>query len=105
MAVRVNRKIVPSEPIGPERVVSGSHCCSREEYRPMPDIQVAFGHSVRRWRKKRKMSQEALADAAGLHATFIGRCERGKQNSSLQTIRKLARALRVKPGDLFKGIR
>ena len=70
-----------------------------------PDIQMSFGRSVRKLRKKKRLSQEALGDLAGLHATFIGRLERGSQNVSLKTIQKLARALKVKPGDLFRGIR
>jgi len=36
---------------------------------------------------------------------YLGRIERGGQNISLANIEKLARGLRVKPGDLFKGIR
>jgi len=54
---------------------------------------------------KRKLSQEKLAELSGMHVTYLGRIERGGQNISLANIEKLARGLRVKPGDLFKGIR
>jgi transcriptional regulator with XRE-family HTH domain len=63
---------------------------------------MSFGKAVRRLRKKRRLSQEALADLASLHATFIGRIERGVQNVSLKTVQKLAKALKVKPDKLFR---
>jgi transcriptional regulator with XRE-family HTH domain len=69
-----------------------------------PNIHVQFGNSVRRLRRLRKISQETLADLAGLHATYIGRIERGRQNISLTNIGKIARALKVKPRELFRGV-
>jgi len=68
-------------------------------------IQSQFGKNIRRLRHGRKLSQEELADLAGVHVTYLGRIERGGQNISLSNIEKLARALRVKPAVLFKGIR
>jgi transcriptional regulator with XRE-family HTH domain len=70
----------------------------------MPNIQVQFGNSVRRLRLQLKVSQETLADLAGLHATYVGRIERGRQNISLRNIGKIARALKVKPRELFRGV-
>jgi len=81
-----------------------SYGVKNENVRRMPHIQTQFGKSVRRLRVKRDLSQEALADLAGLHATYIGRIERGRQNISLTNIGKIARALKVKPGELFKGV-
>ena len=68
------------------------------------NIQVQFGKAVRRLRQRRKLSQEKLAELAGLHATYIGRIERGRQNISLANIGKIARALKVKPRELFKSV-
>ena len=65
---------------------------------------ILFGKNVKRLRLKRKLSQERLAELAGLHSNYIGRVERGQQTASVVYIVKLARALRVKPGDLFKGV-
>jgi len=72
--------------------------------RRMPNIQVQFGKSVRRLRLQRRLSQETLAELAGLHATYVGRIERGRQNISLANIGKIARALRVKPRELFRNV-
>jgi transcriptional regulator with XRE-family HTH domain len=71
----------------------------------MPNINVQFGKAVRRRRKKLDWSQEKLAEHAGLHWTYIGRIERGKQNISLANVGKIARALRTTPEKLLKGVR
>jgi len=68
-------------------------------------ILIVFGKSVRKLRKKKKLSQEKLAELCHLHTNYIGRIERGEQNISLINIEKLARGLRSRPGDLFRGIR
>jgi transcriptional regulator with XRE-family HTH domain len=44
------------------------------------------------------LSQEQLADAAGVHVTHLGGVERGVRNPNYATIVKLARALRTTPG-------
>ena len=66
---------------------------------------MQFGKAIRRLRLKAKFSQEKLAELAGLHVSYIGRIERGGQNVSLDNIRKLAHAFKVKPAVLFKSIR
>jgi transcriptional regulator with XRE-family HTH domain len=42
-----------------------------------------------------------LAERAGLHRNYVGGVERGERNVALENIVKLAKALSVKPGDLF----
>jgi transcriptional regulator with XRE-family HTH domain len=71
----------------------------------LQDLNVQFGKAVRRWRKKRGISQERLAELCDLHGTYLGRVERGTQNISLKNIGKIARALKVKLRDLFKDVR
>lgn len=60
-----------------------------------PRILRGFGNKVRQERIKRGLSQEALADLAGLHRTYIGMIERAEKNITLLNIDKIARALKV----------
>ncbi|MEJ0072485.1 MAG: helix-turn-helix transcriptional regulator [Candidatus Saccharibacteria bacterium] len=69
------------------------------------DIRKTFGKTIRQMRTKEGYSQEAFADAAGLHRTYIGAIERGEQNVSLDNIQKLAQALRVNPAVFFKDFK
>jgi transcriptional regulator with XRE-family HTH domain len=64
-------------------------------------VQQAFGRTVRRRREALGISQEELADRAGLHRTYIGDVERGERNIALVNIVKLAKALGVRSGALF----
>jgi transcriptional regulator with XRE-family HTH domain len=68
------------------------------------DSKVQFGERVRNLRKKRGWSQEELADACGLHRTYIGAVERGERNISLLNIVAFAHALGVKPANLLECI-
>lgn len=60
-----------------------------------------FGNKVRSVRGASGLSQEQLADLAGLHRTYIGGVERGERNISLANIYALADALGVGPRDLL----
>jgi transcriptional regulator with XRE-family HTH domain len=64
-----------------------------------------FGANVRQVRHKRGLSQEALGHACGLHPTEVSRLERAVREPRLSTIVRLARALKVKPADLLRGVR
>lgn len=61
----------------------------------------AFGRRVRALRLEAGISQEALAERAGLHRTYVSSVERGQRNVGLDNIRKLAAALGVSPAQLF----
>lgn len=63
--------------------------------------QVLAGN-IRVLRKDRGLSQEALADRAGLHRTFVGSVERAERNISIDNIEKLAAALDVAVQQLLK---
>jgi transcriptional regulator with XRE-family HTH domain len=56
-------------------------------------LQRRFGRVVRARREAAGLSQEALADRAALHRTYISLLERGQRNPSLEVICAVARAL------------
>jgi len=66
------------------------------------DIRARFGRAVRKRRQELGLSQEELADRAGIHRTYVGDVERGERNIALQNIEKLAKALDVPISTLFK---
>jgi transcriptional regulator with XRE-family HTH domain len=62
-----------------------------------------FAENVRRRRKELELSQEQLADLAGVHRTYIGMLERGEKNVTIYNIEKIARALGVEASQLIQG--
>ena len=67
------------------------------------DILSRFGSAVRQKRLALGISQEELADRAGVHRTYVGMIERGEKNVTLLNIQKFAFALGVTISDLLKG--
>jgi transcriptional regulator with XRE-family HTH domain len=65
------------------------------------NILISFGDKVRLKRKDLGLSQEELADKAGLHRTYIGMIERAEKNITLTNIEKIAKALGVETKTLF----
>lgn len=55
----------------------------------------AFARNLRALREARGLSQEALADKAGLDRTYVSSCERGERNVTLATLERLVGALEV----------
>jgi transcriptional regulator with XRE-family HTH domain len=67
------------------------------------DIRRQLGRNVQRLRADKGWSQEAFADEAGLHPTYVSGIERGVRNPTITIIAKLASALGVQPGELFRS--
>jgi transcriptional regulator with XRE-family HTH domain len=66
-------------------------------------LRRKFADNLRKVRLEKGLSQEALADLAGLHRTYIGSVERGERNISIDNIERLAEALGCRVTDLLKG--
>ena len=65
------------------------------------DIKLLVGKRVKELRNNLGISQEELADLAGLDRTYITSVECGKRNISIVNIEKLAKALKVTLADFF----
>lgn len=63
-----------------------------------------FGERIRALRQERGLSQERLAELAGMHRTYLSSLERGERNVGLDNIYAIAEALGVPPADLFESI-
>ncbi len=60
--------------------------------------------NLRRLRAKRGLSQEALADRAGIHRTYVGSVERAERNISIDNVCRLAGALGVDVRELLAPV-
>ena len=65
------------------------------------DIKLSVGKRVKELRNKLGISQEELADLAGLDRTYVTSVECGRRNISIVNIEKLARALKVSLAEFF----
>ena len=60
-----------------------------------------FSVNVKRYRKEKNISQEKLAELAGLHRTYISALERERRNISIDNIQRIAEALEIEASLLF----
>ncbi|HEY0179789.1 MAG TPA: helix-turn-helix transcriptional regulator [Dokdonella sp.] len=59
------------------------------------ELQVRLGYVIRRHRESQQYSQEGFADTIGVHRTYYGDIERGKQNPSLWNLQRVALGLKL----------
>jgi transcriptional regulator with XRE-family HTH domain len=64
---------------------------------------IRFGKRVRSLRERAGLSQEQLAEKAGIHRTYLGGVERGERNLGLKNVYRIAEALGVSVAELFTG--
>ena len=64
-------------------------------------LRLLFSKNIKARRRELGWSQEALADAASLHRTYIGSVERCERNISIDNIERIAEALEVSPSLLI----
>jgi XRE family transcriptional regulator, regulator of sulfur utilization len=71
---------------------------------PPPDEQLrALGQTIRRIRRERDLSQEAVADAAGVHLNQVGRLERGTADVYTSTMLRVVAGLGVSLSEVARA--
>ena len=66
------------------------------------DIREVFARNLRNLRREKGMSQEALADEAGVDRTYISALERSAYSASITMVEKLAKVLGVEASVLLE---
>ena len=66
------------------------------------DLREIMAMNLRRKRHERHMTQEELAERAGLSTRYVGAIERGDVSASVTVLGQIAEALGVEPGDLLR---
>ena len=61
-----------------------------------------FAENLRKARLAKKLSQEALAELAGIHRTYVGSVERAERNVSIDNMERLSSAVSVSLSELLK---
>ena len=67
-------------------------------------VLAALGENVRHRREARKLTQEKLAEGAGLDPTYISGIERGLRNPGIKNVVRLAKALGITTAKLVDGL-
>lgn len=65
-------------------------------------LKKGLAQAIRMLRRRRRLSQEKLAAAAGIHRTYMSAIERGKANVSLQVAVRLAESLGTSLSELIR---
>ena len=69
-----------------------------------PSLHAATGAVILRERRKRRLTQQALADHAGLQRSYIVGVEAGKRSASLAVIFALAQAMGMSAAEIVRKI-
>lgn len=64
-------------------------------------IARSVGKRLRIIRRKKRLTQEEVAEKIRMHVSTLGRIERGESNPPVHTIEKIAKTLRIKVSELF----
>ncbi len=68
------------------------------------DIHAVLGERIREERKRSGLTMEKLAELSGISTSFLAYIETKRKKASLETIEKIAAALRLPVADLFKSM-
>jgi transcriptional regulator with XRE-family HTH domain len=66
------------------------------------DVRERVGLNLQRLRREKGLSQEELADFAGIHQTYLSGVERGKRNPTVSVLQRIAEALGTDIEDLVQ---
>ena len=67
-----------------------------------PSARRIFAENLRKARQARRLSQEALAELANLHRTYVGSIERAERNVSIDNMERLAAAVGISLLELLR---
>lgn len=67
------------------------------------DLQK-FGKKLKTLRLDKELTQLELAEILDMSPNFIGMIERGERNTTVENVFKIARALNIKPSNLFENL-
>jgi len=67
------------------------------------DLKEVMARNLRRIRHDENLTQEELADRAGLSMRYVGAIERGDVSASVTVLGQIAEALGIEPGELLKN--
>jgi transcriptional regulator with XRE-family HTH domain len=74
---------------------------NRAQVQPTAGPKWAFGRALREFREQKGLSQEQLAEAAGLDRSFISLVERGIQSPNIVVLLRIAEVLKVPATNLI----
>lgn len=64
-------------------------------------ILEKLGKNIKKYRLESNLTQEQLAEIVGIHPTYVGKLEMGKNNPSVKMLFKITRALKISFCDIF----
>ena len=67
----------------------------------MLELSIEIGQLIRKKRKEKKFTQEALALQCGIDRSYLGRIERGEVNITVLKLYEIASILKVEPYHLL----
>ncbi len=68
------------------------------------EVGQVIGSTIKKLREKQELSQEELAEIAGIHRTFMSHVECATRNITVYNLVKIAKALKVKPSVLLSDL-
>lgn len=63
---------------------------------------VTIGDNIRKYRKKKNLTQKELGDILGISNTYLSDMEIGRTNPSIKTLKRIAKGLEISYVDLLK---